>query len=92
MKKSASEVRERQVLTEKPPWDPNDREDSLERYTSWLNSIAREAFLQDGHHPEMFTKIRELTRSNYHSLASSRSHFFTHSSTPHSRKTCRGGV
>jgi hypothetical protein len=45
--------------TEKPPWDPNDKEASLERYASWLNAIARGAFHQDGRHPETVFFVRE---------------------------------
>jgi len=48
-----------QVPTEKPPWDPNDKESSLEQYASWLNAIACGAFLQDGHHSEMFFFVTE---------------------------------
>jgi hypothetical protein len=45
--------------TEQPPWDPSDKEKSLEEYASWLNQIARGAFLKDGHHPQMFFFVTE---------------------------------
>jgi hypothetical protein len=37
-----------------PKWNQNDKDGSLERYADWLNQIAREAFLESGHHPQMF--------------------------------------
>ena len=44
---------------EKPFWDPNDKEKSLEEYAIWLNNIAREAFLQFAHHQQMFFFVTE---------------------------------
>jgi len=44
---------------EKPSWDPNDKEKSLEEYALWLNQIARGAFLQYGHHTQMFFFVTE---------------------------------
>jgi hypothetical protein len=38
---------------EKPVWDPNAKEESLEAYASWLNEIARAEFLENGSHPHM---------------------------------------
>jgi hypothetical protein len=37
-----------------PPWDPKEKEKSLVLYASWLNQIARAAFLESGHHQQMF--------------------------------------
>ncbi len=44
---------------EKPFWDPNDKEKSLQEYALWLNNIAREAFLHLGHHEQMFFFVTE---------------------------------
>jgi len=38
---------------EKPSWNPNAQEESLESYASWLNDIARAAFLENGSHPHV---------------------------------------
>ena len=40
-------------------WDPNNKEKSLEEYALWLNQIARGAFLQLGHHQQMFFFVTE---------------------------------
>jgi len=42
-----------------PPWDPNAKEESLELYASWLNQIARGAFLETGHHQQMFFYVTD---------------------------------
>lgn len=47
------------VPIEKPSWDANDKEKSLEEYASWINNIARGAFLEAGHHPQMLFFVTE---------------------------------
>jgi len=42
-----------------PPWNHEDKEGSLEAYAAWLNQVARGAFLEEGHHPEMFLFVTE---------------------------------
>jgi hypothetical protein len=43
----------------KPDWEPADKEKSLDEYASWINSLARETFITDGKHPEMFFLVGE---------------------------------
>jgi len=38
----------------RPRWDSNAKDKSLELCAAWLNQIAREAFLVEGHHQQMF--------------------------------------
>lgn len=47
------------MLILKPDWDPAEKEKSLDEYASWLNSLARETFIMDGRHPEMFFLVGE---------------------------------
>lgn len=47
------------IPIEKPEWNPNAKEESLELYASWLNEIARAAFLETGSHPQMFFFITD---------------------------------
>lgn len=43
----------------KPKWNPNSKEESLELYASWLNELARMAFLENGAYPESFFFITD---------------------------------
>lgn len=43
----------------KPDWEHADKENSLDEYASWINSLARETYIADGKHPEMFFLVGE---------------------------------
>jgi hypothetical protein len=43
----------------KPDWNPENKEKSLEEYAVWINNLARESFISDGGHPEIFFMVGE---------------------------------
>jgi hypothetical protein len=43
----------------KPDWNPADKEKSLREYASWFNGLARETFLENGNHSDLFFLITE---------------------------------
>ena len=46
-------------MSNKPEWNPNAKEESLEKYAAWLNNLARRAFVENGGYPDSCFLITE---------------------------------
>jgi len=52
---------------DRPEWNPDKKRDSAVNLGAWMNELARLAFLEDGHHPDMFSFVSDS--GELHALA-----------------------